>query len=151
MCLAHPRLSLSGFLFLWLVVRYSPLCAVDPYVILSLPTHQPSSLHLSSLDSSPSKPLLASVLLYFCEISSFGLLLSVKGAAGVSRPALFHPMPGLFHSIRYLVLFLRLPLTVFYAFLWYGRIPLCASGHSIPHPPSTNFYPLSYVFLSETL
>lgn len=111
---------------------------------LSQPINHPCS---TSLLSSLSKPLQISVLLYIYEISVFGSLLSVKGAAGVSRPASFHPMPGLFRFIRYLVLFLRLPLTVFYAFLWYSSIPLCASGHSIPHSPSTNFYPLSYVFL----
>lgn len=152
MCLAHPKIVSIRFAFSLISYKITvPYCAVDPYAILPFPTRQPSLLHLSSLDSSPSKPLLTSVLLYVCEISFFGSLLSVKGAVGVFRPASFHPTPGLFRFIRYLVLFLRLPLTVFYAFLWYSSIPLCASGHSIPHSPSPNFYPLSYVFLSEIL
>lgn len=63
---------------------------------LSQPINHPCS---TSLLSSLSKPLQISVLLYIYEISFFGSLLSVKGAAGVSRPASFHLMPGLFHFI----------------------------------------------------
>lgn len=55
MCLAHPKIVSIRFAFSLISYKITvPYCAVDPYAILPFPTRQPSLLHLSSLDSSPS-------------------------------------------------------------------------------------------------